>query len=203
MKKDLPIFEMKIKDDSDGVFNISLVDTPANEYAWVVLKEDKELILMSSDEERKTVTGVVLSPEQLIYRNSSFSQGECYIKYDKSTIRQCAELFLTDDKRGGATLMHKIPTEDALIVESWVTESETQDKIATILSADVPAGSWCVTYKIFNDDIWESVKDGTFAGFSIEGSFSTVEVEQQSEDEFFSDEDVKSFFEHVYNKLGL
>ena len=36
----------------------------------------------------------------------------------------------------------------------------------------LPNGSWFVSYKVDNDDVWKQVKDGTFKGFSVEGVFS-------------------------------
>jgi len=35
-----------------------------------------------------------------------------------------------------------------------------------------PNGSWFVSYKVDNDEVWAQVKDGTFKGFSVEGVFS-------------------------------
>jgi hypothetical protein len=35
-----------------------------------------------------------------------------------------------------------------------------------------PNGSWFVSYKVDNDEVWAQVKDGTFNGFSVEGVFS-------------------------------
>jgi hypothetical protein len=39
-------------------------------------------------------------------------------------------------------------------------------------------GSWFISMKIDNDDIWKSVLDGTFKGFSVEGLFEESFVSQ-------------------------
>lgn len=171
------LFEMKLKNEGQGVFNISLVASPANESSFVALKENATMVKFSADEEKKVVTGVVLLPDQKIYRNSGFDKGECEIFFSADTIRQCSELFLTDDARGGASLEHLLPTESAQLVESWIVEDSECDK-AVALGLSVVAGAWCASYKITDDELWASIKEGeAFTGFSIEGLFESVEVE--------------------------
>ena len=36
----------------------------------------------------------------------------------------------------------------------------------------LPKGTWFVTMKVNNDDIWAKVKEGEIKGFSIEGYFT-------------------------------
>ena len=57
------------------------------------------------------------------------------------------------------------------VVESWIVEGE-QDKTRHY-GLDVPVGTWMVSMKVLNDDIWENyVKTNKVKGFSIEGYFA-------------------------------
>lgn len=168
---------MKLKNEEQGVFNISLVASPANESSFVALKESATMVKFSADEEKRVVTGVVLLPDQKIYRNSGFDKGECEIFFSADTIRQCAELFLSEDERGGASLEHLLPTDSAKLVESWIVEDAECDK-AVALGLSVVEGTWCASYKILDNELWESIKSGEgYTGFSIEGLFESVAVE--------------------------
>ena len=42
---------------------------------------------------------------------------------------------------------------------------------ANALGFDVPKGTWMVTYKVNDEELWNQIKDGTVRGFSIEGYF--------------------------------
>ena len=53
-----------------------------------------------------------------------------------------------------------------------------------------PNGSWFVSYKIDNDEVWASVKSGEFKGFSVEGVFS--ESRQMDVDKMIIEEIEKS-----------
>ena len=51
--------------------------------------------------------------------------------------------------------------------ERGILEPKGYDKVSD--------GSWFVSMKVENDAVWESVKNGTFKGFSVEGVFDKEE----------------------------
>jgi hypothetical protein len=56
-------------------------------------------------------------------------------------------------------------------VESWIIEDEQKDK-SRIYGLEMPVGTWMVSMKVNNDDVWNNyVKTGKVKGFSIEGFF--------------------------------
>ena len=57
------------------------------------------------------------------------------------------------------------------VFESWIVEDEVKDKSA-IYDLDAPVGSWVISMKIEDDKVWESVTNGLYTGFSIEGFFA-------------------------------
>jgi hypothetical protein len=74
--------------------------------------------------------------------------------------------------------------EGMSVVESWIIEDEKQDKSAKY-GFNLPKGTWMISMKVNNDEIWNKVKAGEVKGFSIEGYFvdkyemSLQETEEQ------------------------
>jgi len=64
------------------------------------------------------------------------------------------------------TYMHEIPLEkkDVAVVESYILRQPMRIK-----GVELPAGTWMLGFKIYNDDIWNEVKKGTIKGISIGG----------------------------------
>jgi hypothetical protein len=74
--------------------------------------------------------------------------------------------------------------EDMSVVESWIIEDVEKDK-SKLYGFDLPKGTWMISMKVNNDDVWQKVKAGEVKGFSIEGHFvdkyemSLQETEEQ------------------------
>ena len=178
--------ELTIKDQDDGVFAISLVESPAIEENWVALKS-QGIDLKVIDEERRVVVGMALIPEKRIYRKMQGQEFNIY--FTKDTIAQTQELYMRNLNLNNVTTEHQKPIQGATVIESWIVENSKMDK-SNIWNLEAPEGAWVVMMKINNEDTWEQVKDGSFKGFSIEGSFSGFEnlegieaSKQLSEDE--------------------
>jgi hypothetical protein len=74
------------------------------------------------------------------------------------------------------------------VVESWIIEDEKQDKSAKY-GFNLPKGTWMISMKVNNDEIWQKVKDGEVKGFSIEGHFVDqyeMSLQQNEEDEIIA-----------------
>jgi hypothetical protein len=57
------------------------------------------------------------------------------------------------------------------VVESWLIEDEKMDK-SKLYGFNLPKGTWMISMKVDNDEVWQDVKDGKVKGFSIEGYFA-------------------------------
>jgi hypothetical protein len=71
------------------------------------------------------------------------------------------------------------------VVESWIIEDEKTDK-SRLYNFNLPKGTWMISMKVNNDDVWQKVKDGDVKGFSIEGHFVDkyeMSLQQNEEDE--------------------
>jgi hypothetical protein len=167
----------------DGVFAVSLVENPAIEENFVALSQ-QEIELKVADEERRVVVGVALVPEKRIYRK--IKDKEFNIYFSKETIAKAQELYMKNLNANNVTTEHEKPIKGATVIESWIVESEKQDK-SNLFKLNAPKGSWVIMMKINNNDEWKQVQEGNYKGFSIEGIFQGFEElnakKQLSEDE--------------------
>lgn len=172
--------------DMMGIQAISIVESPAIEENFVALKA-QEVQFAKQDEEKRILLGAALIPNKPIYRNNG--EEEFYVYFTKDTIRKASEMFFQNGNQNQSTLEHQAELKGLSVVESWIVEDEQKDK-SRIYGLEMPVGTWMVSMKVNNDDIWTNyVKTGKVKGFSIEGyfvdkvNFSKQELEIIEEEE--------------------
>ena len=176
----MKVYELFIEEDSEfsGIDAISIVEEPAIEEDFITLSADK-VQLAKVDDEKRILMGAALVPNRKIYRNSE--DEEYYIFFSEKTVRKASELFLARGKQNNSTLEHEYNIKGLSVVESWIVEDETNDK-SKLYNLNVPIGTWMVSVKVNNDQIWEEfVKTGKVKGFSIEGYFTDNKEEAPRE----------------------
>lgn len=155
-------------DDVSGIEAISVVESPAIEEDFIALKT-QEFKLAEVDKEKRILMGAALVPNKPIYRRNG--EDEYYIYFSKETVRKASELFFIRGNQNNSTLEHNMPLTGLTAVESWIVEGE-KDKTRHY-NLNVPIGTWMVSMKVHNDDVWDNyVKTGKVKGFSIEGYFA-------------------------------
>ena len=179
------------EDDNAGIDAVSLVEKPAIESDWVALKKH-EVQLKTVDEEKRLLMGAALIPNKQIYRRNEKTNEEYYIFFSKDTVRKASQLFLKESNQNNATIEHTKKISGMSVVESWIKESD-QDK-SNLYGFDAEPGTWFITMKVDNEEIWNKVKDGEIKGFSIEGYFAEkVEASKELTNEEILEE-IKSLF---------
>ena len=166
----MDIIELFIDEEEDaiGVEAISVVESPAIEEEFIALKNHVTKFA-EVDKEKRILMGAALIPNKPIFRKSG--EDEYYIYFSRKTVRKASELFFINSNQNNSTLEHEVPLTGLSVVESWIVEGE-QDK-SRHYGLDVPVGTWMVSMKVLNDDIWENyVKTNKVKGFSIEGYFA-------------------------------
>lgn len=185
------IYRVSIDDDNLGMEMISLVHYPAIEKNFIAMskqeKEDMSRIRMSFNEERHEVTGPMVLNGIPIYRFDE--RGEYFIVFDGDTIRKMMTRYFRSGFSNRTSIEHDgNELEDMVMIESYAKDSGRG--IVPHGYDDVPDGSWFVTYKVFNDDVWKRIKSGEVLGFSLEGFFELIPLEdvdmskEQSYDEW-------------------
>ncbi len=79
-------------------------------------------------------------------------------------------------------LEHEKKITGLSVVESWIIEDEEKDK-SKLYGFDLPKGTWMISMKVNNDEVWNDVKEGKVKGFSIEGYFADKFEMSAEEDE--------------------
>lgn len=122
-------------------------------------------------ENEHIITGALMIPQQLIYRNSE-QFGEHYVKFSVETIKQIAIKFSKKGYQKNVNIMHEadMQVEGVTMFESFISDSKRGIKPMEAFK-DLPDGTWFGSFYIENPKVWEMVKAGTVKGFSVEGMF--------------------------------
>lgn len=196
------IVELLLDEESlqAGIQAISVVESPAIEEDFVALKDEQAKIeLKTIDKEKRILMGAALVPNKPIYRKNG--EDEYYIYFSQDTVRKASELFFINGNQNKATLEHQMDVQGTSVVESWIVEGE-QDK-SRMYGMELPVGTWMVSMKILNDELWEGyVKSGKVKGFSIEGYFvDKVEASKQNPEEDKAEEQLNAIKAIIKNDL--
>lgn len=172
--KGLPLFNLDIIGDIAGVELISLVDSPAVQREFIKFRKEMEA-KFTFNEEKHIVTGVALIPGQKIYRADA--DGEYYVQFSREAIERIAQKFFADRHSSDANVMHEIPIDGVVYFESYLINKERG--ILPVEFNDLPDGTWMVSAKIENPELWKLIKEGVLRGFSIEGQLILEPAEEK------------------------
>lgn len=173
MKKKIPVYKMQVEGSDDtGIFAMSFVEVPANECNFVALKKQMPLKL-SLNRQKQILTGVVLVPDQLIYRYDD-TKGEYYIKFTAQDIEKIAQKMMkTGVALSNTTHQHEKPLKGNYMTELWIITDPKRDKAAALGLGELPAGTLMASYKVEDAMYWRNeVLTGNVKGFSLEGLFN-------------------------------
>lgn len=159
---------------------ISLVEFPAVETDFLRFSKEKgQPMPMKFDDGKREITGVAMKADTPIYRYSP-TMGEYYVTFSKDVIERLALKFFKHHRNSDVNLEHSDTVEGVTIMESYFVNKGRG--IVPVEFADVPDGSWMVTYKVENDELYQKIKSGEVKGFSIEGNFE-IETTPKVDDE--------------------
>jgi hypothetical protein len=164
------ITKKKPKVVEKGVTKPSMFD---NEYEYLFGTEKNTKQYFAQDNEKQMVLGPAMIPNQKIFRKDQ--QGNPYYVYFTSeTIKMIAQKYMKNKYTDNNDQMHDgEAVKDVYVVESWIKESEN-DKSTDYGFSELPIGTWFVSMKINNPEIWNKVKDHQLNGFSVSGFFEEV-----------------------------
>ena len=178
---DLPIYEMKINPSEDSdieVMAVALVDKPAIERNFMMFKS--QLLNFAIDNDKRIISGPAMVADVPIYRKDE--GGEYNVFFSAATIKEIALKFAKKGYAKKLNLFHDpaLPADGVAIFNSFVS-----DKSMGILPMagfeDLPDGSWFISAKVENEEIWKRIKAGEVRGFSVEGNFSFDRSEQSGQ----------------------
>lgn len=116
------------------------------------------------DEEQRMAMFVVLSPDEIDLHGDTYSTEE---------VEKACNNFNTTSMK--ANLFHKVETEDAKIVQSFINPAD----FTTDDGREIKKGAWLQWWSFpeteIGEKIWKAVKAGDITGVSI-GAMATVET---------------------------
>jgi len=192
----MKLYELKIEDNEDEVFAISLVESPAIESDFIFFDKE-EVMFAATDTEQQMLIGPILIADKKILRVDG--EGQPYhVYFTKETVKKIAQNYLMKKYTDKATLEHDMSIKGVHLVESWIKEGKLDKSNNYGLS--VPEGTWMGMFKITDPKIWKDyVKTGKVRGLSIEGIFSHNLIHASKEDillkdiEDFTEEEAEVF----------
>lgn len=164
---------------------IGLVDRPAIEKNFQAFKENEKKLRFSLDEERHIISGPAMIAEMLLYRNDP-QMGEYYVYFSKETIYTIVEKFSAKGLMQKFNLFHDPNQQvDGVVMFNSFIIDRTLGINPPVGFEDLPDGSWFISNKVNNPQVWDKVKSGEVKGFSVEGIFEYLPAKtvKLSEDE--------------------
>lgn len=171
----------KVSPDESLGLAFSVVNSPAVESDFQYFSEQKLEKFVGVEGERRMIYGCALRPSFPIYRRTE--DEEYYLEFDREAIDKISKNYFKMGFQSNWTEAHKDEVEGLTITESWIKEDMQADKsIALGLDPSLPVGSWFIGCYCENDEIWASVKEGRYHGFSIEAIVGVQDFEKQVEE---------------------
>jgi len=170
-----PLYDIVVdaKSKQSGTNRIDFVSKPANKMPMLKFSEEDIKTKLAFNEERRLVTAVIMQPDFPMKRTVN---GEViYVQFSAETIEFMRDKFMMLEKLHERGTQHEEELEpmDAPLVETWITDESRG--ISAPEKLETGDRSWLGTFRILNDEVWASVKDGTFEGVSLEGIFDLYE----------------------------
>lgn len=167
----------RVKPSTSDIYAVSLVEEEAVESGFIALsKQKKPMDFKIHNEEKRMLYGVALRANFPIYR--CYGEDEFYLTFDANAIERLVNKFMSNYGQKSFTIDHMEPAEGIVITESWLVKDTENDKSNALGLENVSEGSWIIGCKINNDEIWQSIKEGRWHGFSIESWIDMEEIEE-------------------------
>jgi hypothetical protein len=176
---ELPLYELRISDDINDdaqVDFVSMVDRPAVQRNWNAFKNTSMFNI--ANEDRRIVSGVIMLANTPIYRNDSIN-GEYNVIFTPDTIYKIVQRVFKKGFQNNVNLNH---SQQLVLSNTGIFESFISDTSRGIMPMkgyeDVPEGSWFGSMFVEDDIAWKKVKAQEINGFSVEGIFEYVKMNQ-------------------------
>ena len=127
-----------------------------------------------TDEEKRVVVGPAMVPNLKIFRKDK--KGNPYfVMFKEDTIKMIMEKYMRNKYIDNNDTEHNgMAAQDVYVIESWIKEDEN-DKSNKYGFQDLPVGTWFVSMKVKNDEVWKRIKSKELNGFSVSGYFEEIE----------------------------
>ena len=140
--------------------------------------KQKLSLKFTADVEKRIISGPLMVAELPIYRRDD--SGEYYGIFTATDIFNIVKKFFRNNNTAQVNMMHD---SNLMLKGVYMIESFLIDKNRGIYSPagyNLTEGSWFGSFKVDNEEVWDDyVKTGKFKGFSVEGMFKTVKIDDK------------------------
>ena len=174
MKKKLQRKRFRLKDDNGkqigNISAVSSVSKPAIERSFELFAEmPKKINFQVTNKELMVISGPAMVPGQDILRFDKEANEYYYCYFEASDVRDYSEAFLQQADIRQMNMEHADTFyNDFFVCESWIVEDPKNDKSNALGFKDIPVGTWMLSYKCTNQDMWDEFKKSGLTGFSVE-----------------------------------
>lgn len=175
----MQVFKLLIDlDDDSGLTFNALVDRPAHNKKLIAFDKDKDRVSLSFNDEKRMVTGVAISANQLIQRFDS-SMGMYYVYFEPKEIEKMVLKLSRQKLLSSVNLMHdnKKVVNGITFVEGYFVSNNKRPPIDT---DNTQNGSYVMTYYVEDEVLYNEIKKGKYVGYSVEGLFEQVPINVKS-----------------------
>jgi len=181
MIKDLPIYEISIDllDSETTVSFNSLVGEPAHEKNFMTFSKQ---MAFEFNEEEQVITGIAISADTPIYRYEKETAEEYYVVFTKQAVKDIIFDYARKENFNNVNLDHdpsKV-VKGIYMIHSYQIDNE-KGFTAPERFKDANDGSWIVSYKVTDKELFNQAKEGKFNGFSIEGVFNLMDAKEDEQ----------------------
>jgi hypothetical protein len=187
----MDLFSLDLPDGEQKEFQIALVDEPAIERDWMAFGKNKQCFNLTSNgqtfklisrnfsiesEDKRIISGYAMIADLEIPRYDEV-RGAYNCVFRKNAIEKIWLNFQRNNLNTNTNIMHQTNqfAKGVFVCESIFLDKERGAKAHEGFTQESD-GSWFISMKIENEEVWNQVKEGKFKGFSIEGRF-TEEIE--------------------------
>lgn len=182
-----------LPEETDGVYAVSVVDDPANgmegvlpdNKMFITLSNEQKIqnIVLSTEGEKRLMTGVILIPEQDIYRVDE-NGNPFNLVFGEEEIRMFSQDFMKNGYQKNSTYNHdrNMWLSGFTFVESWLIEDPNNDKSNALGFKKLPKGTWMMSAYVEDDTLWNKIKSGEIGGFSVDSYIAFEKIELRKTD---------------------
>lgn len=196
----LPLYRIAInpENETEGMDAISLVDDPAVGDLFLKFAKEEKLLQFTANEEKHIITGVALSCNLPIYR--IIDGVECYVLFDREAIETLVLDYSRKNLFNSVNIQHNDENfvDGVYMIESYFVNRERG--IAPVEFPNIENGSYIVSFKVTDNELWEQIKTGGMLnGFSIQGFFDIHEIPNEPEPE--DKPNIEDFLKELLDEL--
>jgi hypothetical protein len=130
--------------------------------------------MFQADDDKRIVVGPAMVPDLKIFRKDK-KGNPYYVTFKADTIKMIMEKYMRNKYTDNNDTEHDgKAADDVYVIESWIKEDK-EDKSNKYGFEDLPVGTWFVSMKVRNDEVWQKIKNKELNGFSVSGYFEEIE----------------------------